>query len=271
MEEVKQDVVAEVKPELDLVSKVAGFKEEETKPAETPQPPEDGLDKFDFKKLKDIRTPEEAQEWAEKAYKSMQGDYGRKTQTLAEQRKDLERQMTESNLWSPEKVQRLLNDQNFVAAAQSVMQSQNPPNSGKSDEEWSTLTEGEKSQIIELRNEIALLKQQNQQTSDAQQDELLKGKYANYDAKVVNQLKGDLINNRIRATNEHLWKVVDYESAIDRAYKLGRKEERELKGEKISNFSYTPESTHVTKEPTLSKEGEISLAQLYEHTKKINT
>jgi len=267
---MEQDKVAaqepEVKePEVSLVSKVANFKEENIEPKE-PQP-DDGLDKFDFKKLRDIKSPEEAQEWAEKAYKSMQGDYGRKTQTLAEQRKELERQMQETNLWTPEKIQRLLNDQNFVAAAQSVMQSQNPPNSGKTDEEWSTLTDNEKSQILELRQEIAVLKQQNQQTSDAQQDELLKSKYANYDSKVVRQLKDDLIHNRVRATNEYLWKVVDYESAIDRAYKLGRKEERELKGEKINNLSYEPGSVNATKEPKLTKEGEVTLSQLYEFNK----
>jgi len=270
MEKQKQEVAVKVEPapELDLVSKVAGFKDEAK--VETPSVEPDKFNTNDLQAEIDRITDPNLKTQMEGLKKSLQRGYNDKFQTIAETRKELEKQMTESNLWTPEKINRLLNDQNFVTAAQSVMQSQNPPNSGKSDDEWSTLTDGEKQKFSELQREIQYLKQQNQQTSNSQQDELLKSKYANYNAQTVSQLKDDLIHGKLQATNEHLWKVVDYESAIDRAYKLGRKEEQELKLEKTSAFSYTPDSVNATQDNKLSAEGQATLTQLYEHNKKIN-
>jgi len=268
MEEQKQEVAVEPKPELDLVSKVAGFKDDTKVETQSVEP-----DKFNTNDLQaeiDKITDPNLKTQMEGLKKSLQRGYNDKFQTIAETRKELEKQMTESNLWTPEKINRLLNDQNFVTAAQSVMQSQNPPNSGKSDDEWSTLTDGEKSTIVALQKKIEILELKNQQSTNSQQDDLLKSKYANYDAQVVSKLKDDLINGRMQATNEHLWKVVDYESAIDRAYKLGRKEEQNVKMEKTSAFSYTPDSVNATQDTKLSAEGQATLTQLYEHNKKIN-
>ena len=264
--EVKQEVSQEVKPEVDLVSQVSGFKPE----VKEEQKIQDSEEKFNSQELQSeidkIKDPTlKAQ--IEGLRKSLQRGYNDKFQTIAEMRKDMERQLTETNLWTPEKIQRLLNDQNFVQAAQSVMQAQNPPNSGKSEEEWSTLTDTEKQRILDLQNEIFILKQQNQQNSNAQQDEMLKARYANYNPQLVSKLKDDLINNRVRATNEHLWKVLDYDDGIKRAIEFGRKMERDLKMEKVNNFSYEPGSSSVVKEEKLSKEGEISLSQLYNFNK----
>jgi len=264
--EVKQEVSQEVKPEVDLVSQVSGFKPE----VKEEQKIQDSEEKFNSQELQSeidkIKDPTlKAQ--IEGLRKSLQRGYNDKFQTIAEMRKDMERQLTETNLWTPEKIQRLLNDQNFVQAAQSVMQAQNPTNSGKSDEEWSTLTDTEKQRILDLQNEIFILKQQNQQNSNAQQDEMLKARYANYNPQLVSKLKDDLINNRVRATNEHLWKVLDYDDGIKRAIEFGRKMERDLKMEKVNNFSYEPGSSSVVKEEKLSKEGEISLSQLYNFNK----
>ena len=267
-EEVKQDVAVKA-PEQDLVSRVAAHME---KPASTPTAPVSD-DKFNTNDLQaeiDKISDPNLRAQVEGLKKSLQRGYNDKFQTIAETRKELEKQMTESNLWTPEKINRLLNDQNFVTAAQSVMQSQNPPNSGKSDDEWSTLTDGEKSTIVALQKKIEILELKNQQSTNSQQDDLLKSKYANYDAQVVSKLKDDLINGRMQATNEHLWKVVDYESAIDRAYKLGRKEEQNVKMEKTNAFSYTPDSVNATQDTKLSAEGQATLTQLYEHNKKIN-
>ena len=268
MEEQKQEVAVEPKPELDLVSKVAGFKDD-TK-VETPSVEPDKFNTNDLQAEIDKITDPNLKTQMEGLKKSLQRGYNDKFQTIAETRKELEKQMTESNLWTPEKINRLLNDQNFVTAAQSVMQSQNPPNSSKSDDEWSTLTDGEKSTIVALQKKIEILELKNQQSTNSQQDELLKSRYANYDAQVVSKLKDDLINGRMQATNEHLWKVVDYESAIDRAYKLGRKEEQNVKMEKTNAFSYTSDSVNATQDTKLSAEGQATLTQLYEHNKKIN-
>ena len=262
---VEENKEVQKEPEVDLVTKVSGYKAE---PKKEPDPNE--IASFDYKELESIENPEQAKAWAEKAYKSMQGDYGRKTQSLAEQRKDLERKMTESNQWTPTRVQELLDDKDFLASAQSVMAQQNPSNSGKSDEEWSTLTDNEKQKFVDMQTEIIRLKQQNQQTSNTQQDELLKGKYSNYDAQAVEKLKDDLRHNRVMATNEHLWKLIDYKPAIERAFELGKKTEREFKREKIDGMTYTPDTANVVKEALLKTDGDKlpSLAQLYNHTKK---
>ena len=281
MEEVKAvavetapEVKAEVKPEVkepDLMTRISQFKvtEKKAEPIEKSVEEHKLDDKFDYSKLKEIKTPEEAKRWAEDAYKSFQKGYNEKYQSIAEMRKDLERKMTEQTNWTPERIQSLLNDQNFVTAAQSVMASQNPPNSGKSDEDWSALTESEKSRFLDMQREINELKAQSQRATLSQQDEQLKSKYASYDPQAIDRLQQDLLSGRLNATREHLHKVLDYEAMARRAYELGKEEERKLKSEKSESFSFNPQSANVVKEQKVDGKLEDGfMTKLYEYHKQ---
>ena len=221
--EVKPEVKAEVKP--DLITRVSQFKEA----LESGEAKKEEVG-FDVKDIEKITDPQ-AKEYAEKAYKSFQKGFNDKFQNLAEIRKEYEKKLTEDSNWTPQRIQKLLNDPAFVQAASQVVQTQNPTQSGLTDEQWSALSDSDKNRIKSMQNEIEGLKQQNYQTLKSQQDEQLKGKYANYASDIVDTTINKLVKQEAIATREDVWKVVDYENAVKRAYELGKKDkEVELKG-----------------------------------------
>jgi len=235
-----------VTKEPDLVTRVSQVKVEEPKP-EVKEP------EFDFKEIDKIQDPT-AKEYAEKAYKSFQRGFNQKFQELAEIRKSYEAKTADTSNWTPERVQSLLNDNNFVNAAKSVMASQAPTTFEGTQEEWSGLSETDKVKFHNMEQEIHMLKQQNFQSKRVQEDESLKTKYGNYKPEAIDILTADLLANRVQATREHLWKVYDYDDAVRRAYELG-KEDRQLETtEKKSSTSVEGLTTTSSKEiPTPEK------------------
>ena len=254
----------------DLVARVAQFKKEEKPtPTQAPDISLEGEPKFDFKQLEAVKTPEEAKRWAEDAYKSLQRGYNQKYETVAEMRKELEKKMSEQTSWTPQRIQALLQDPNFVQAAQTVMQTQAPKDSGMTDEEWSALSEGEKAKLQSMEKEIINLRQQNQRAVLEQQDKELMGKYANYQPQAVESLIADLSTNRVVATREHLWKVIDYEAAVQRAYELGRQDARSVNQDKFNASNMVGNGVNTQPpaplEPKNGKIGADFFMDLYRH------
>lgn len=170
--------------EMDLISKVAEFRK--SQPVAAPvQSQTDGA--FNYNEIENIKDPV-AKEIAIKAYKSLQGDYTRKTQELAEQRKSLESKMQETKGWTAQRIQQeLLNNPEFLQAAQEIAQVQNPANSGLTDEQFSALTDSEKAQLSSLKSEINQLKQTNANAAFmaavSQEDARLQARYTDYNPK----------------------------------------------------------------------------------------
>ena len=220
--------------EIPLVQRVSKFMETND-PSKAPvQVPEDF--KFDINEIAAIEDPA-AREVAEKAYKSFQRGFNAKFQEIAELRKALEIQGKPiPEKWTPERIQQLINDPEFINAAQ-VVTGNNPPSSGLTDEEFSALNPTEQAQLTAMKQEIVGLKQIHMAALKTQQDAELKQTYANYEPQKVDGLLSDMMQGRTQATREHLWKVLDYDPAIERAYKLGRQDERSGNVERISSMS----------------------------------
>ena len=212
-----------------LVTRVSQVKPEEKKTDEA----------FNVNDIEKIEDPK-AKEYAQKAYKSFESGYTKKFQALAEERKAWEEKKVQGEVWTTEKVQALTTDPSFVKAAQSVA---NQPT-----DEYSTLTESEKKQISDAKAIAQQAVAQNAQLLKAQQDESNKAKYANYDPNAVDILTADLLKGTVQATREHLWKVQDYDSAVERAYKLGKSDKVEDNKDKLASLS--PEGTVVTGDET---------------------
>lgn len=232
--EVSRETPVE-QPKEDLISRVSKVKVEQPKAVETNP---FGLTKEDYDKV-------QSDPVLSKFYKSMQSDYMKKTQSLAQQQSEVDKIKNESANWTPERVQQLLNDQKFVQAAQQVASVQNPPNSGLSDQEYSVLSDKEKAQLNEMQNQVKQLTLQNFQMQQKQQDEQLKSKYANYASDIVDTTIQKLVNKNVSATREDVWKVIDYENAVQRAYELGKQDrllENQTKTESMSyeGFNATP-------------------------------
>lgn len=241
IETPQEPVVAEVpKPEApkeDLISRVSKVKVEAPKPKEEPSNPF-SLTREDWDRVQSDPS-------LKKYYQSMLTDYQKKTTDLSEQRKLIESQKQSAN-WTPERIQQLLNDPQFVQAAQQAVATKNPPESGLTDQEYSALTDKEKAQLNNMQSELHQMKLQNYQMQQRQQDEHLKTRYANYAPDIVDTTIQKLVSNQILATREDIWKVVDYNDAVQRAYQLGKQDRALDNSEKqqsssIDGFNATPQ------------------------------
>jgi hypothetical protein len=199
-----------------------------------------GLTKEDYDKV-------QADPTLSKFYKSMQADYVRKTQEAAELKRQAEDKSKQLSNWTPERVQQLLNDQQFVQAAQQVAQSQNPKGSGLTDQEYSALTDSEKAQLSSMQQQLQQMQQQNWQMQQKAQDEHLKAKYANYAPDIVDTTVNQLVRGEVKANREYVWKAIDYDDAVRRAYELGKQDRLMETTEKqqatsLTGFQATPQS-----------------------------
>ncbi len=199
--------VEEKKP--DLVTRVSQFKAEEKVEVskEDKASNEFGLTREDWDRVQSDPS-------LKKYYNSMLADYTKKTSSVSEKERKLQEETKKSSTWTPGRIKELLNDPAFVQSAQQVAQEQPPSNFKGTQEEWSAMSDTDKIEFQNLKNEINSLKQQNFVQQLKQQDEGLKTKYANYNPEAVDIITDDLLRGKVQATSESLWKVLDYDEAV---------------------------------------------------------
>lgn len=232
----KEQVIGETPKQPDLITRVSQVKVD--KPEEIKETTEEG--KFNINELDseiDKLPDPKLKEQVLGLKKSLLRGENQKYQEIANLRKQYEQKLADSSNWTPERIQGLMNDPNFVKAAQSVVQSQNPAASGLTDEQWSNLSEPEKQKMMGMEKEIQSLKQQNLVSQWRQEDDKLKTKYANYEPQAVDIITNDILTGKVRANREDLWKVYDYDNAVRRAYELGKQDRLVETNEKISATS----------------------------------
>jgi hypothetical protein len=209
----------------DIITRASSFKAQPENGVTTSQEA-----KFDIKSIEKIADPV-ARKFAEDAYKSFQSDYTRKTQELASQKREVEDLKNRYTFDSPSKIENLLQDQSFIQAAKEYEASKrgtsvNPAGNGLlSEEEFSYLSpEMQKVYLQQKQTQdmVAQLTGKLQSAEVEKEDMTLKTRYTNYDPDVVNRTYQDMMTGKVNATREHLWKVVDYEDAVKRAYSLGQ-------------------------------------------------
>jgi hypothetical protein len=147
--------------------------------------------------------------------------------------------------WDKNSVQQLLNDPTFQAQVNELQQErqveQNPQGSGLSDEEWSYLSPKEKAMLANTQK----MQQEDRKKMDQffqkqeweKQDLQIKSRYKNYEPKYVDEAFNGLVSGKIQATREDLWKAIDYENAVKRAYELGKKDRALDLNEKVTASS----------------------------------
>lgn len=201
--------------EPDLITKVTQFKrQEERKPEDT-----GGT----FKEFDDIKDPLQ-RDLLIKREKERVADYTRKTQDLARQREDFNKQKQESESWTPERVKSLLNNQQFIQSAQQVTAYQNPTNSGLTDAEFSTLTEKEQQGLVQMKSQINELQASNYVALVTQKDVQLQSRYSDYDSAKINSAFQDLIKMNAIDIREHIYKGISHDEHVKAAYEMGKSE-----------------------------------------------
>lgn len=275
--EVKVDLKSEVKPEPTLVERVASFKPEPKVEA----PPAATSETFNVKELEAIRDPV-ARAAAERAYKSFQSDYTKKTQAvaeenrkLAEERKALETRAAQANqpkVWTADAIQKeLLSDPTFVAEAQRLAQvnpaPSNPTSSALTDDQWSALTPVEKAKFQLMEQKLAKFEQQSKQSEQQaqfaqvqQQHQALKQKFGDdYNSDIVDTTVRNIVDGKAQIGLEHIFKAINYENAMNKAYELGRQDALGKAKERIGNMSYEGGSVTGTKPVAEAEKGESTI------------
>lgn len=175
-------------------------------------------------KLEDIKDVA-ARSFVEKRLKELESGFNKKYEQLANIRKDYESKINSMNSWTPERLDQTLKDPAFVSLVQARQQqtqaSQPPAGFDGSADDWSALTPEEKQQFKQLNDKVSAQEQFMLKMLQEKEDDKLKNVYPDYDAKTVDQIQSDLLSGRLIATREHLWKVANFERAVERAYQLG--------------------------------------------------
>lgn len=255
-------------PKVDLVTRVSQVKKSEVKT-------EDTEGKFNINELdshiEKIQDPNLKEQFVGLKKSLLRGE-NQKYQEIASLRKQYEHKLAESTTWTPERLQQELQKPDFVQAAQSVLQTGNPRNSGVSDEQWSALSEAEKAELTQLKQKISILEQNNWQAVKSQQDAQLRTKYANYAPDIIDNLTQEMIQGKRQATREDIWKVVDYDDAVRRAYELGLMDKNTQTQEKVNGMTFMS-GRNIQQPSAVEKEKGETAQQFFkrsytEHTKK---
>jgi hypothetical protein len=254
-----QEATPQEAPAEDLLSRVSKFVASEV-PKEDPKL--EGISEhFDIKEIDAITDPV-AKEQALQAYKSFQRGFGEKFQELSQLKKEMETLKSQplhtvSQEWTPERVQALANDPAFIAAASKVT-------GDVSTDDDSVMSDAEKARMTALQKEVENLKQVSNQALQQQQVALrrsqhdaLHTKYANYDPKEIDTITSEMIEGKIQATPEHIYKAFKHDDNVRKAYELGKIDERNGVSAKIASTS--PEGIQTThSSPTIVPEKDES-------------
>jgi hypothetical protein len=188
-----------------------------------------------------------------------------KFREIADIRKDLQAmkdngQSVPAN-WTPERIQSLLNDPQFVQAAQQI--TGETPSNG---DPLEYADDGVKNVVNDMKKEIATLKAgQNQaiqaQTNAARQAQHteLSSRYANYVPQEIDTITSDMIEGRLQATNEHLYWAMKGPDNAKNAYEMGLRDGRAGKEENQAPTSIDGINTSLSNEVETKKEKESNL------------
>lgn len=249
----------------DLLSRVTKF-EQEASPANKS---EEQIDKeiyndAEFRQKIDAVQDPQLKEYLIQLRKSGVRGVNEKLSEIAEIRKEL--QAVKEGIipkgWSPERVKQLINDPEFLQAAQQVAGVQPEI---ESDE---YIPDAVKKELSELRNKVSswekgmteMQKRQIQQNLERQHSEL-SNKYGNYDRNKVDEIRKELLEGKIQATNEHLYKAFYHDDNVRRAYEMGRRDASKGIQEKQEASSY--EGTNQIRNSDISPEKEETNKQFW--------
>lgn len=217
---------------------------------------------FDPKDFDKIESVEDAKNFAMNSYKSFEKGFQKKFQDVAELRKTLEDKVNQSKSWTPDRIQTLLQDPAFVSAAQGMLNQSSYTNN----DDYSTLSDSEKRRIDAIEQQNRLLIQQQSSMLKQQQDELLRSKYPNYKSEAVDTVTADMLAGKINNVREYIWKAVDFEDSVNRAYHLGVQDGNKQFDENVESLSYTGRE-NIMPSSTIKKEkgesNESLLKRLY--------
>jgi len=231
--EPQKDVQKPEPPKEDIVTRVSKVTPEANGAGESSQQTE----RFDPKELDEIKDPV-LKERMKNTYAEMDKGVQAKFREADQMKKDAQAQAALG--WTPERLQAELKRDDFLSSAQYLNSQQTAKNNSGgelSDTEWSALTPAERTEMVNMRQGMQAMKGELNSMRTRQEDDTLKGRYANYDPNKVSALQQDLMTGKYQAGRQDIWKVYDYEDAVKRAYALGQQDKQADVAGKVNALS----------------------------------
>ena len=217
------------------------LKRTQEKPQESPKPQEssyrEDLDKITDPAVKVI---------AEKAIKDFESGYNKKYQDLATQRKELEGKLNQISTWTPQRLAEELRKPEFVQAMQTLQQQSPPQGWDGSSDEWSALSNTEKAQFQQMRQETQSLQSQMQRMLQSQEDIKIKEQYPEYNPAIVDEAIEGLRTGQITPSRSDIWKVVEHDNNVQKGYQFGYEDGYKKALEKLNGNSIIPSNGSMT-------------------------
>jgi hypothetical protein len=140
-----------------------------------------------------------------------------KMSEIAEMRKELEsfKSSQARSKFSYNSIEEMLNDPIFVQEASKYT---NTPSESQ-DEEY--IPESVKNDLLNVKKQLSDYKQQQAQAQILQEHNALRSKYANYNPERIDEIRKDLLEGKINANSEHLYKAFTHDENVKRAYEMG--------------------------------------------------
>lgn len=219
--------------------------------------------------LDDIKDPAMRQVLEEKKL-NLEKYYNKRYMELAEKIKQTEAERQGLNTWTPEKVDKLVQDQNFIQAAQQRLQQQAtlqaPAGYQGSPEEWSALSESEKKAIYggisQVEAKVNGLLAQQEQLLRLQDDERIRQRIPDYNPLEVDQFTQDIQRGRISTIQlrELIWKAINHDKNVEQSYRFGFQDRQgDIRDKQVaSTSSIGSASTQLSDEPPKRAENENS-------------
>lgn len=197
------------------------------KPEAPAKAPEPLLNSNDIDNIKDPYAKKVVQD----IHNSMLKGMNTKFQEVAELKKTLEAQtQTQPAGWTNDRLQETLKDPAFVALAQAELQRQQgnqaPSNYEGTQDDWSALSDTEKSTIQAMQNQMQQLMQANQVSEIQRADERIRERLPNYNSEVVEDFIAQYNSGKVtpEILRESIGKAKAYDEAVTKAYQLGLQE-----------------------------------------------
>lgn len=166
-------------------------------------------------------------EYIQAKEKDMVKGMNEKFRNIAELKKELEQSKSQSQVsdrWTKDRLQQELQNPEFSQAVQDYASQSAPQDWVGTQEEWSNLNTNEKREFNIMKSELKGLKDSQRQFQLQQTDQTIKGKFEDYKPEQINDFEAKLRRGVVddSSRREAIYKALNYEAAVKRAYELGR-------------------------------------------------
>ena len=271
----------------DIVSRVSQVTTQEPTTTDATQVKPDGkLSELEAKVNEAFIKPEEfaaikdpvARQFIQRKESEMLSGLNKKFQEVAELRKSLEAEREQLSQTKPEEqlaskydittregLMEALEDPQFSNLVQQLAQEQTPQNWEGTNEQWSMLSDTEKAEFKSLKDTVNRLTNALSKQELEKVDSSIKAKYEDYDSSKVNEFENLLKSGKVSETDrrEAIYKILNYENAIKRAYEIAKEERTGNITAKVNATSLDGLPSNQNSSEPLPEKGDKSSSQFF--------